>query len=119
MVFFAVCIGLIIHLVSSPPDSNTVVAITTYSLIYGGLFLVWEIYKHRNDSAYKILPSRVGGAILGSIAGFYYCYLIYILVGISNGIALIESSSIIAICFGSAEAGHQIGSFLGNEILLA
>ena len=77
VLFFAVCIGLIIHLVSSPLDPNTVVAITTYSLIYGGLFLVWKIYKHRNDSAYKISPSRVGGAILRSVAGFYYCYLIY------------------------------------------
>ncbi|MEY2833114.1 MAG: hypothetical protein RLZZ574_2373 [Cyanobacteriota bacterium] len=118
VVFFAACIALITHLFFSPPNSDTKGAITIYFLIYGGLFSAFEIFKHRNEPTYGISPSRAVGAALGFVSGFYCSYLICILVGISDGISLMESSSItIGICMGSGEAGRQIGSFFGNILL--
>ena len=116
--FFTICIALIMHLLFLSPNSGTKRAIAIYFLVYGGLFSAFEIFKHRNEPSYGISPSRVVGAALGFVGGIYGSYLICILAGISDNVSPIDSSSItVAICFGSAEASRQIGSFFGNVLL--
>ena len=116
--FFTTCVALIMHLLFLSPNSGTKRAIAIYFLVYGGLFSAFEIFKHRNESGYGISPSRAVGGALGFVAGIYGSYLLCILVGISDDVSPIDSSDIIVgICFGSAEASRQIGSFLGNNLL--
>jgi hypothetical protein len=117
--FFTVCVVLIVHMLFFPPNFDTNRGIITYSLMYGGFFSVFEIFKHRNKPAYGISPSRAIGAMPGFVAGFYCGYLICILAGISDGISLMNESSgiTIGICFGGGEAGRQIGSFFGSVLL--
>ncbi|MGL6337857.1 MAG: hypothetical protein ACRC80_01805 [Waterburya sp.] len=111
------------HLFFSPQNSETQKEIITYSLMYGGLFSVFEIFKHRNDRVYGISPSRVIGATLGLVAGFYGSYLICILAGIFDGVTTFEASSLtsssitVGISFGGAELSRQLGSFFAHVLL--
>ena len=116
--FFTICVALIMHLLFLSPNSDTKRAIAIYFSVYGGLFSAWEIFKHRNEPNYGISPSRSVGGALGFIAGLYGSYLICILAGFADDASPIDSSGIIvAICFGSAEASRQIGSFFSNVLL--
>ena len=116
--FFTTCVALIMHLLFLSPNSGTKRAIAIYFLVYGGLFSAFEIFKHRNEPSYGISPSRAVGGALGFVAGIYGSYLICILAGFADDASPIDSSDIIVgICFGSAEASRQIGSFFGNVLL--
>ena len=118
IVFFTICVALIVHLLFLSPNSDTKRAIAIYFSVYGGLFSALEIFKHRNEPGYGISPSRAVGGALGFVAGLYGSYLICILAGLADDASPIDSSGIlVAICFGSAEASRQIGSFLGNALL--
>lgn len=117
--FFTLCIALTMHLFLLSSNSDTKRAIAIYFAVYLGLFSVWEIFKHRNEPGYGISISRSVGGALGFIGGIYGIYLLCILVGIYDNVSPIDSSGIVvAMCFGSAEASRQIGSFLGNALLL-
>ena len=116
--FFTICIALIVHLVFLLSNSDTKRAIAIYFAVYLGLFSVFEIIKHRNEPSYGISISRAVGGALGFVAGIYGSYLLCILVGIYDDVSPIDSSNIVvAVCFGSAEASRQIGSFFGNVLL--
>ena len=116
--FFTICVALITHLIFWSPNSDTKRAIAIYFLVYGGLFSAVEIFKQRKKTGYGISPSRAVGGALGFVGGIYGIYLLFILFGIYDDASPIDSSGIIVgICFGSAEASRQIGSFLGSVLL--
>lgn len=89
-----------------------------YFAVYLGLFSASEIIQHRNEPSYRISISRAVGGALGFIGGIYGSYLLCVLVGIGDDVSSIDSSGIVVgVCFGSAEASRQMGSFLGNALL--
>ena len=116
--FFAGCIAVIIHMLSSPPNPATKQSILIYLLIYGGLTAVIYLFKNRDARNYGISVSRTIGATLGLIAGFCFGYQICVLTGIFDGVSPIETSYItLAISFGCGVLSLQIGSVLSNNIL--
>ncbi len=117
--FFAGCIVLIIHMLSSPLNAATKQSILIYLLVYAGLTTIIYVFKNRNYPNYGISVSRTIGAILGLIAGFYLGYQVCILTGIFDGVSPISTSYITtAISFASGVLGLQIGSVLSNKLLL-
>lgn len=116
--FFAGCIVLIIHMLSSPLNPATKQSILIYLLVYAGLTAIIYLFKNRDARNYGISVSRTIGATLGLIAGFCLGYQICVLSGIFDGVSPIATSYItIAISFGCSVLGLQIGSVLSNNIL--
>ena len=116
--FFAGCIVLIIHMLSSSLNPATKQSILIYLLVYGGLTTIFYLFKNRNVPRYGFSVIRTIGATLGLIAGFYFGYQFCILAGIFDGVNPIATSYITtAISFGSGVIGLQIGSVLSNNIL--
>ncbi|MEO0966850.1 MAG: hypothetical protein AAFX80_00615 [Cyanobacteria bacterium J06639_18] len=118
VIFFATCIVLILHLLFSSLNDETRKSIFIYLSIYGSGISAKYIFQYRNAPNYGISISRAFGSALGLIGGFYFGYQICILVGIFDGISPIQTSNItVAIGFGSAELGRQVGNFLGYILL--
>lgn len=116
--FFAGCIVLIIHMLSSPLNPATKQSILIYVLVYAGLTTIIYLFKNRDYPNYGISVSRSIGALLGLIAGFYLGYQVCILTGIFDGVSPIETSYITnAVSFGSGLLGFQIGGVLSNYLL--
>ena len=134
--FFSICIIFIFHLSFFVTNRDAKKEIYTCSLMYGFFFSVIEMIEYRNTPNFEISPSRAIGGTLGLIAGFYFGYQFCIWIKIMddsrfikltepsniNNTGLTGSSNITAIangfCYGSSEAGRQLGSFLGDILLL-
>lgn len=117
--FFAICTVLILHLIFFSPNRDIGRSIFVYVLTYGGLNSASEIFKHRNAPNYGISVGSAIGGMLGLIAGCYLGYQACILAGLFDGVGPIESSSItVTITLMSGVVCLQIGSFLGNVLLL-
>ena len=126
--FFTLCIVSIIHLFLVSRNTTIIKTIFIYLLIYGGSTSLFEIYKGKNAPNYGISVGRAIGATLGSIAGFYLGYQVFILSSIfdtaspdvvsPDAASSNELSGItFTLSFVSAEVARLIGSVLGNILL--
>lgn len=116
--FFAGCIALIIYMLSLPLNPATKQSIVIYLSVYAGLTAIIYLFKNRDARNYGFSVIRTIGATLGLIAGFSFGYQVCVLTGIFDGVSPIATSYItIAISFGCAVLGLQIGSVLSNNIL--